>query len=214
MKSFSKSMVFGFLILALMPIVGFSQQVIEDDAVVFGLADGLIVDFQLGLSQTTSFNGGPGMGLFEFGISDLGENQFRFEAFGIAEEYALYFAEQGVVVDQNFVSDTDPFAANFNLNDPDAGAAPADLTLGIGESIFFGYFDAAESGNNFGWFELSRSSREDLSFGQLEILGGATSIGSGIRVGSTTAVPEPSTAILIGRLGAVGLICRRRKRTD
>ena len=226
MKSFSKLAMLGFIFLALFPVDGFSQQVIEDDAVLFGPFDdddAVFGDYEVGLAQTTSVGGGDDMGLFAYGIDDLGDNQFLFNFIGIAELNALYFAEPGAVVDPSFANNTTPFASNTG-DGPDAI-----LTLEVGESVFFGYWDdrsedpsdltgadnIANGFDNYGWFELGRSNREDLSFGNLEILGGATAIGSGIIAGTTTtvAIPEPSSAIVIGLLGAFGLVRRRNKRS-
>jgi hypothetical protein len=99
--------------------------------------------------------------------------------------------------------------------------------LAAGESVFFGYWDdrsfiesdllspdtdVAGADDNYGWLELGRSDRFDGSFGQLEILGGATAIGRGIVVGTTTtiAIPEPSATLLMG-LASVCAVTRRRR---
>ena len=218
MKPFSKSALFGFMFLLLAPLVSFSQ-VIQNDAVLINTPGGFFGDFELGLAQTTSFGGNDVQGLFGFGIEDLGNDQFQFGAFGIAEEYALYLASPGDVVGPALVNNTVPFASNFT-----SGPSPP-LTLAVGESVFFGYFDEsdplnfdsgfslAEGGVNFGWLELGRSARLDSSLGQLEILGGATAIGRGIIVGTitTVAIPEPGTFSFFAVAGTFAMV-RRQKR--
>ena len=223
MNSFSKSML-GLMFLTLVPLVGFSQ-VIEDDATLLNTPNGTFGDFQLGLSQTTSFNGGSGMGLFGVGIGMGGSDDlFLFSTFGIAEAYALFPVEQGDVISPSFVNSVNnnntPLTASIDQSRP-----LGTLTLEVGESVFLGYWDdrteidgipgevlVADAGDNFGWLELGRSDRSDGTFGDLEILSGATAIQSGIIVGTTTtvAVPEPSSAVLVGLLGMTGLIRRRR----
>ena len=203
MKSFPKSL-FGFIFIALIPLVGYSQ-VVEDDAVISSAPEGSTSDFTLTLSQTTAAGGGTESGLFGFDIDDLGNDQFQFDAFGIAEQYGIYSVEPGDAVTPGFVNSSTPFASNFTESD-------GILTLVAGESLFLGYWDdrsllidnpvgssnTADADDNFGWLELGRS---DL--GELQILGGATAIGSGIVAGTTTtiAVPEPSTTMLLGLLG-------------
>ena len=196
MNLFSKSML-GFMFLALVPVLGFSQvlefpSVVEDDAILLNTPGGFLGDFQLGLSQTTSFNGGDGRGLFGVGITGFSNDQFRFTAFGTAEIYSLFPVEQGDAVTPglvNFVNNNAPFVSNIDFDDQLNGVPPVgELTLEVGESVFLGYWDnngdprnvfvgglGAEVGDNFGWLELSRSDRSDGTFGDLEILGGATS---------------------------------------
>ena len=139
MKLFSTSL-FGFMVLAVLPMVGFAQQVIEDDAVLTdnrnSPTDVVFGDYSLGLSQSPLLPGRDGQGLFGFGIDDLGGDQFQFGAFGIAEDIALYVVEQGDVVDATFVDSTVPLASNFGDVDSESP-----LTLAVGESVFLGYWD-------------------------------------------------------------------------
>lgn len=217
-----KNLVAALFVVCLLPLISVGQ-VVENDAVLISTPGGYFGEFELGLTQTTSF-GGDALGLFGFGVEDLGGNQFQFNAFGIAEAYALFSIDPGQVVSPEFVNNTVPFASNFNdLFTPQPDGV---LSLGVGESVFFGYWDerdvfgpdggfftTADAGDNFGWLELGRSDRADGSFGQLEILGGATAIGQGIIVGTTTAVaiPEPSASVLAGLLSAYAVARRRRR---
>ena len=209
MKSSSTSLLV-FVLLALAPLVGFSQ-VFEDDAVLFDNRNNPDFDpsfeaeYTLRLSQSPLLPEFDGNGNFSFGIGNLGGDQFGFGANGIAEPIALYVVEPGDLVDATFVQNTETLAANFgDIN-------PSSLPLAVGESVFLGYWDGLPGfGGNFGWLELSRSDRSAGSLGDLEILGGATAIGSGIIVGTTTAVPEPTTTMPLGLLAIAGLIHRRR----
>ena len=83
-----KNLVAALFVVCLMPLISVGQ-VVENDAVLVSTPGGSFGEFELGLMQTTSF-GGDALGLFGFGVEDLGGNQFQFNAFGIAEAYALF----------------------------------------------------------------------------------------------------------------------------
>jgi len=218
LKILRVSHVCSFVLLAMLSSHS-NAQVIENDAVLLSTPGGDFGDLELGLSQSPSLSDfGPG--LFGFGISDLGNDEYRFGFFGIAELYALFPGVPGDAIGPSFVESNTALADNFSVL---AGT----LTLPAGESVYLGYWDdrsifvsnpvgadnTADADDNFGWLELGRSDRADGTFGQLEILGGATAIGQGIIVGTTTAfaIPEPSSVFLVSLLSTCAVARRRRR---
>lgn len=202
-----------------------SAQILEGDASVVRLG-GPERDYSIGLTKTTSAGPGDELGLFEFFIDDLGDgdlnnNAFQFNPAGIAERFALFSGVPGERITPTYVESEAPFSTNFTT------PFEAVLSLEIGDTVYFAYWDdrsvflnddeagsdIADADDNYGWFELGRSDRLDASFGELEILGGATAIGRGIVVGTTNtiAIPEPSTAFLVGLLSACAVVRRRRQ---
>jgi hypothetical protein len=204
-----------------------SAQIVEDDASIVRLG-GPERDYSLGITKTTSAGPGEEPGLFEFFIDDLGDGdstniEFQFNPAGIAEPFALFSSIPGERITPAYIESTAPFSTNFTT------PFDAILSLKIGETVYFAYWDdrsllgilgfehpgseIAGADDNYGWFELGRSDRLDSSFGQLEILGGATAIGRGIVVGTTNtiAIPEPSATLLIGLLSAFTVAGRRKR---
>ena len=221
------NIIVALLVGCMMPAVS-AGQVVENDAFINSLfSGGPGTAVSLGLAQTTSFGAAGELGLFGFRILDEGGDQFSFSTFGTAESYAFFLAEPGDIVAPFDVNTTVPFASNYSdLFDPQPDQT---LTLPAGESVFLSYWDdrsdfvanpvggfgIADADDNYGWLELGRSDRLDGSFGRLELLGGATAIGQGIIVGTTTtvsvSVPEPSAVALIGMLSAYTALGRRKR---
>lgn len=209
-----KKLTVALFVACLMPLISVGQ-VIPNDAVLFDTPGGSFGDYQLALGQSIP----EGEGLFGVGVRDLGNDEFGFASFGIAQQYALFSAEPGDSITPDFVSGSPTLTTNFF-----AGiSGPSSLTLSVGESVFLSYWDdrgpgflgngLADQVDNYGWLELGRSDRLlDGTFGELEILGGATAIGQGIIVGTTTtiAIPEPSSAVLLS-LFAAPFVARRKK---
>jgi hypothetical protein len=203
---------FGFLAAS-------QAQVIENDAVLVETPGGDFGDYEVGLAQTTSFNGGDEMGLFAFGIAEQSNGDLQFNAIAIGETYALFFADLGDAVGPEFATGTDVFASNFDVPSSDF------FQLAAGESQYFAYYDdrTFETNNlsvsdfpevvtdddNFGWFRLER-----LGGGDLSITDGATAKGAGIVVGTTNtfAVPEPTTSTLLMLCTLARITLRTRKR--
>ena len=183
------------------PTIGNAQTIIQNDAVLSPSQDPFFGDYDLFLSQSIP----DGLGLFLYNITELSNSQFRFDFSSIAELNALYQVTPGQIVSAGFANSTTPFVTNSN--NPGTGV----LSLAVGESVFLGYWDdrtfesLPDSDDNYGWFELSNTGAG------LELLGGATVIGfEGIIVGTTTAVPEPSSATLV--LGMISATMLRRRR--
>jgi len=79
-------------------------QVVENDAMLIPTPGGFLSEYQLGLSQTTSFNGNfDASGLFFFGINSGANDSFFFQPVGIDEVYALFVANPGDAIGPEFV---------------------------------------------------------------------------------------------------------------
>lgn len=157
------------------------------------------------LTLTKSQMGG---GLFAISIATQAEGQFLFEVQGIAEEYALFQVPKLSLFTPSFVNSTFPFISN------DGFAGSGVLELNFGETAYLAYWDdrgpfdsIPNTSDNFGWVEVTPR----LSSG-LEVVSGATAIGSGIIVGTTTPIPEPSICLLL--LGSLLIVGRRTRYTD
>ena len=149
----------------------------------------------------------PGKGLFAIEIEARNAIQYTFRYAGIAEEYALFDVSGNEEITSAFANARTPLVSN---NGVDPGSAS--VRFSPNQSRYFGFWDDRnvdnnpDPGDNFGWV-LLRQTGSSLSLDS-----SATAIGSGIIVGTTTQVPEPSSALLLGA-GAFILCAIRRTRT-
>ncbi len=171
--------------------------VILDDAIL--TSDDFFFDYVISLSQS------PDDGLFAIGIDELGADRIEFSYLGIAEEFALFQAFQGLELTPDYIDMTTPFISNNGI-DPGSGS----IELSLGQGALFGYWDELNttqqptSPGNFGWFNLTRTAAG------LVISDGATAVGSGIIVGTTTPIPEPSPLGLMLALLLFPVVSRAR----
>lgn len=150
-------------------------------------------------------------GLFAVSVSTIGDGQYRFQAYGIAEAYSLHAASLNTAFTPAYVMTDAPLLNN-------SGNQLFTMSLYEGESRLFAYWDDAyysifpgprgtigvpDAYDAYGWFRLTRSASG------LEISDSATAIGGGIRVGTYIAVPEPSCFALCA-VALLGLLARRR----
>ena len=160
-------------------------------------------DYILHLTQSIPL----GQGLFAIAIDNIGNNDFKFNYWSIAEYYSLHSVTYGAA-----------FTPNYVINDPSpvvwtVGAIIGEtLNIPMDESVFLGYWDdrAAFDGiptdnDNYGWVELQNT------LSGLTLVGGATAIGGGIYAGTYTQIPEPSTIALICA-GATAVLLRNRRK--
>ena len=187
----------------LMPVLCvFSQSasgvVIVNDAVV-GPSDYASSRVSLTLSKSIP----SGQGLFAIDIENVTDSQFLFSSIAIAEYFKLFTVVSGTRLDTEFVLRNSPIVSN----DDNPGSSLQAFALN--ESRYFGYWDdrfnvdIADSGDNFGWVLLTRTSSG------LVASSSATAIGGGIIVGTTTQVPEPGSIMLI----AFGILFVSMRRT-
>lgn len=158
-------------------------------------------DKRLALTQSIP----DGQGLFAIEIATFTSSLFNFSYFGIAEEYGLFLVTVGTVFDPAYAIANDPIVSNNGI---DPGSSAQQFTLN--QSKYFGYWDDRLNGNvpdstdNYGWVRITRTASG------LVASSGATAIGGGIIVGTTTQVPEPASAVLL--LGGSVLLALRRWR--
>lgn len=181
-----------------------AQGVITDDAAILPL-----VGSGQYLTLTNSVNPSEGRyGLFAVQITSDSPSQYTFSYAGIAEGYALYAVNPGVVIDPVFAAVTVPLVSNN-------GVAPGSsvLTFLLGESRYFGYWDDRwlDSGiavntpdvtDNYGWVLIT------CTESGLQVSSSATALGGGIIAGTLTQVPEPSVDMLflLGLASSVAFI--------
>ena len=147
-----------------------------------------------------------GEGLFAISITTQSFDNYLFEFLGIAEEYALFQASPGLLFTPNFVDSTLPFISN------DGFQGSGVLNLAFGETAYLAYWDdrgplfdgIPNFEDNFGWVAVTPRSGTGL-----EVVNGVTAIDSGIIVGTSTKIPEPTVGILL--LGSISLLLRRHR---
>jgi len=178
----------------LLPLIS-NATTILNDAVIYGsdVNYPFIPDYTITLTLSIPEGGG----LFVIGVYNLGSDLYRFDYSAIAQQYSLFLAESCDVIDPYFVNSTTPYVSNTGQ------VASPTLSLALGESQFFTYWDDrtnidnygeinyANGNDNYGWFKLNRSSAG------LEIIEGYTSVGAGIKVGSSVSIPEPASTLLV-----------------
>jgi hypothetical protein len=143
-----------------------------------------------------------GEGLFAIDIETVTSSQYLFSYAGIAESYKLFSLASGTRLDPAFVLQNSPIVSNDN--NPGSNTQ----TFALNQSKYFGYWDdrlngdTPDSNDNFGWVLLTRTDSGLIASS------GATAIGGGIIVGTTTQVPEPTSTMLIA-LGLLSISMRR-----
>lgn len=176
--------------------------VISNDAVLRGPIGNR---YSLELTQSIQLRG---FGLFQIIIqpSQTDPSLFEFNSVGIAELMALYVAPFGTEMNAAFVSTHTPLTGN-TLTSPHPGSA----SIPENSSRYFAYWDGtvppAVDTDNYGWILISNQA------GVLSAESGATAVRSGIIVGTTTQIPEPSSLLLASLAGFgvfTGSRCRRR----
>jgi hypothetical protein len=159
---------------------------------------------QLTLTQSIP----PGMGLFAIGIEDLGRGNYRFSYSAIAEFYSLHNATFGLAFTPAYVNGHIPLVSNDGIN-----PGTAVLNFLPDESKYFAYWDdrtlspfnTALSNDNYGWVRITRTGSALVASESV------TAIGGGIRVGTSTQIPEPS-AISLLLVAGVFRAAKRRER--
>jgi PEP-CTERM motif len=177
----------------------------------------------VGMTNSSPVTGSPGWVLTQsipsgkglFGVSietvqtDSAVNTYQFRTYAIAEQYSVYSASTGDLIDASFASNTPPIATNVY---PRPVLGTTNFSLALGESKRFAYWDdrsafssgmagalVPDVGDSFGWVEFTRTSQGLVASASATVTGGS------IRVGSfTAAVPEPETWALFA-LGLAGL---------
>ena len=178
--------------------------VIVNDAAL-GIAFPFPGDYRLALTQSIP----SGQGAFFVTFDNLGGGNFGFNShdiYSIAEENRLYLAPIGTRFDAQYANSHAPFFTN---------AAPANWTVSIplNTDLAIAYWDnqsfaapTPTSGNHYGWVLLHNAPTG------LVATSGATALSDGIIVGTTTQVPEPSTAALV--FVGIASMALRRVRDD
>src|SRR4029434_3289344 len=137
--------------------------------------------YQLTLTQSIP----SGMGLFAIGIQDLGGGDYRFSYSGIAEYYSLHNAILGLAFTPAYVNADVPLVSNDG-SDPRAAV----LNFSPNESKYLAYWDdrtfnnAPDPNDNYGWVRVTRTGSALIASESV------TAIGGGIRVGTSTQIPE------------------------
>jgi hypothetical protein len=147
-------------------------------------------------------------GFFVLSVNNILPEQYQFRYYGIAELYSVHSASLNLAFTPAYVIGDTPL---LNNNDN-----PGEFTISLaeGESRLFAYWDDAyffqpgihnvpDVYDKYGWFRLTRTASG------LEISDSATAFGGGIRVGTYTAIPEPSCLALCS-VALLGLLARRR----
>ncbi|MDQ6632568.1 MAG: PEP-CTERM sorting domain-containing protein [Verrucomicrobiota bacterium] len=145
------------------------------------------------MTLTKSIDSSQGrFGLFSIQIERKSTSQFLFSYAGVAEEYALFAVNSGVVIDAAYITSTTPIVSN-NGRDPGSSLE----TFFLNQSRYFGYWDQRgfHPEDNYGWALITRTGSG------LQVSSSATALGGGIVVGTLTQVPEPTSIILLS-LGA------------
>ena len=206
------SVVLGFATL-LSASTGFSQGTIVTGNIIFSQPAAAPPGTYL---QSTAYPGDAG-GFFVLSLNTIGTGQYRLAAYGIAEVYSVHSVTQGLSLTPAYISGNTPLLSNSG--NP---SSQYDFSLGVGQSMLFGYWDNAiylggssmpgAPGNPapdiydaYGWFRLSRT------VSGLIISDSATALGNGIIAGTYTAVPEPGCAALL-ITGALLALFRTKQR--
>jgi len=193
----------------------FSQGTIVTGNIIFSQPGGAPPGTYL---QSTAYPGDSG-GFFVLSLATIGTGQYRLGYYGIAESYSVHAATQSLSLTPTYVLNDSPLLSN-GVNGP----SQYDFSLGVGQSMLFGYWDNALylPGSNlpgapgnpapdiydaYGWFRLSRT------VSGIVIADSAVAFGNGIIAGTYNAVPEPgSAAVLIAGALMLGLGGYRRRR--
>ncbi len=158
---------------------------------------------------------GDAGGLFAVGVTTLAVGQYRFNYYGIAETYSIHAATAGLAFTPSYVFGDTPLLRNDN------NPGQFDITMTLGQSMYFAYWDNAlyqfnstqpgapgspspDPYDAYGWFRLTRQ------VSGLVISGSATAMGGGIIVGTTTAIPEP-TCLTLCSVALLGWLLRSRR---
>lgn len=158
---------------------------------------------------------GDAGGLFAVGVTTLAVGQYRFNYYGIAETYSIHAATAGLAFTPAYVLGDTPLLRNDN------NPGQFDITMTLGQSMFFAYWDNAlympnstqpgapgspspDGHDAYGWFRLTRQGAG------LVISGSATAMGGGIIVGSAVAIPEPPSVALYS-VALLGWLLRSRR---
>lgn len=138
------------------------------------------------LVLSKSFTGQAGEGLFALDIAKVGASTYELDIVGIAELYGFYEVTPGQVFDASFRQATQPLVSNWGTG------GQALVSFAPNETKYLAYWDAgfAARPELYGWVALVRGPDGLLAADSV------TALGSGIIVGTTTAVPEPANALL------------------
>ncbi len=164
--------------------------------------------------MANAYPSGPNGGFFVLNLATISAGNYRLSYYGIAELYSVHAASFGAAFTPAYVAGNAPLLNNNNM------PGSYQFSLGLGQSMLFGYWDDAVSGGSplpggtpnipdstdaYGWFRLTRQ------VSGVVIADSATAMGGGILAGTYTAVPEP-TSLALGLVGVgfVGIIYRRR----
>ena len=127
--------------------------------------------------------------------------ELRPTAYSVGIGHVWYSVTPGTVIDPAFATSAPAFVNSFT------GYLGGRIQLAVGQSFLLGFWLDANgnstpgSGDRFGWASFTyQQSGIILNSSAIE------STGAGIIAGTTTAVPEPSTAILLV-IGVTALIC-------
>ena len=183
--SFARTAFVTSLIAAI--VSGAHASVIINDAAV--VANPFGPGYQLTLTQSIP----PGMGLFAITIEDLGSGDYRFGYSAIAEFYSLHNATFGLSFTPNYVAANLPLVSNSPT-----GPFFSILNFSPNESRYLAYWDdrtpfnnTPGANDNYGWVRVTRTGNALVASESV------TAIGGGIRVGTSTQIPEPSAMALL-----------------
>ena len=185
----------GLMILASSSLL--HAEILVDDAT---LGPGTFGDYRLTLSSSQyaffvdfDFSGGD---LYSFSTSENGNS--------IAEGIRLFQTPYGTELTPAYAVSTTPLFDN---------SSPANwqISIPLDTSVYLAYWDDRDTldytptaNDGYGWVQLTHTASG------LEGSASATAIGSGIIVGTTTAIPEPST-IALCIIGSLALFRRSKK---
>jgi hypothetical protein len=169
--------------------------VIIDDATI--TTNGVIPPADYALRLTKSIP--PGQGLLDALFEDLGNGNFQFINYSVAEEFRIYVMPNFTRFDAAYVSSHTPLFTNAPPTGNGLFSIPLDSTQ------TFAYWDkrfATSPGDSFGWVKVT-----NLPTGPVAT-SGATALGGGIIVGTNVQVPEPSVTGMLC-FAALGFVrCR------
>jgi hypothetical protein len=188
------------IVFRLLPLNASADIILNDAA----LRDDMFHDYVLQLTQSIP----TGEGLFAIAINDLGNDDFKFSYWSIAEYYSLHAVVSGIAFTPDYVrNDSTPVVGTAGT------ITGSTINIPVDESILLGYWDDRKafdriptSNDNYGWVELQNTPSG------LIISDGATAVGGGIYVGTYSQVPEPSTILLM--CSGAALILRYRRKRD